>query len=91
MRKAGSWMRSNGPGIARKAVQVFQNPVVRSLASAYVPSSASYISRGDQLLKAGQALSGAISGSGRRRIRLHVRTKNGRIRRGGSLGHGLGP
>ena len=84
-------MRTNGPRMGRQALQVYQNPVVRSLASAYVPSSASAFSRGDQLMKAGQALSGAISGSGRRRVRLSVRTKNGRFRRGGSLGHGLGP
>lgn len=84
MSKAGSWIRSNGPGFARKAVQVFQNPAVRSLATSFAPDSAGYFNKGDQIIK-------AVSGSGRRRVRIPMRTKNGRFRRGGSLGHGLGP
>ena len=91
MRKAGAWVRSNGPTIGRTALQVFQNPAVRSLAAAYVPSSAGVFYRGDQLINAGKSLSSAINGSGRRRIRIPIRSKNGRFRRGGSLGHGLGP
>ncbi len=75
MRKAGSWIKTNGPGIAQKALQVFQNPAVRSIASQLAPASAGYFNRGDQIIK-------AVSGSGRRRIRIPIRTKNGRIRRG---------
>ena len=90
MKKASSWTRANGPSIGRKALQIFQNPALRSLATSYAPSSAGVFNRGDQLIKAGQNISSAISGSGRRRIRLNIRSKNGRFR-GGTLGHGLGP
>jgi hypothetical protein len=84
-RKATSWVKTNGPRMAQKALSIFRNPALRSLATSFVPGSSQYISKADDIIK-------AVTGSGRRRIRIPIRSsKNGKFRRGGSLGHGLGP
>ena len=76
--KAGNWIKARLPQIGRAAMSVYKSPIFRGAVTSLAPSAGQIFTKGDQVLKA--------VGQGRRRIRIPIRTKNGRRR-----GRGLEP
>jgi hypothetical protein len=76
--KAGNWIKNNANKIGRTAMTVYKSPIFRGAVTSLAPSAGQIFTKGDQVLKA--------VGQGRRRIRIPIRTKNGRRR-----GRGLEP
>ena len=76
--KAGRWIKNNANAIGRTAMTVYKSPLFRGAVTSLAPSAGQIFNKGDQVLKA--------VGQGRRRIRIPIRTKNGRRR-----GRGLEP